>query len=98
MFYFEGGAAWRKNSLTLFDPTGTEVFNDNRIRTGWTIGVGSEWKFAPNWSLFVEYNHADFGTNSGTFNSPVLGPVTLSAKSDVDLVLFGLNWRPGGGY
>ena len=43
--------------------------------------------------MFVEYNHADFGTNSGTFNSPVLGPVTLSAKSDVDLVLFGLNWR-----
>ena len=40
--------------------------------------------------MFVEYNHADFGTNSGTFNSPVLGPVTLSAKSDVDLVLFGL--------
>jgi outer membrane immunogenic protein len=98
LFYFQGGAAWRKNSLTLFDPTGTEVGSAHRTRTGWTIGGGTEWKFAPNWSAFVEYNHADFGTNSGTFTDPVLGAVTLSSKSNVDLVLFGLNWRPGGGF
>jgi opacity protein-like surface antigen len=63
LLYFQGGAAWRKNSLTFFNPGGAEVFDASRTRTGWT--VGSEWKFAPNWSAFVEYNHADFGTNSG---------------------------------
>ena len=55
-------------------------------------------KFHPNWSAFVEYNHADFGTNGGTFNSAVLGPVALNAKSNADLVLFGVNWRPSGGF
>ena len=96
LLYFQGGAAWRKNSLTAWNPAGVEVVNTSRTRTGWTVGVGSEYKFAPNWSVFVEYNHADFGGTSGTFNHPVNGPVAFSAKSDVDVVLFGLNWRPGG--
>ena len=61
LLYFQGGAAWRKNSLTVWDPTGLEVGSTSRTRTGWTLGVGSEYKFAPNWSVFVEYNHADFG-------------------------------------
>ena len=82
----------RMNS-TFFNPGGANVFDTNRTRTGWTVGVGSEWKFGPNWSAFVEYNHADFGTNGGTCNC-VLGPVALNAKSNADLVLFGVNWRP----
>jgi outer membrane immunogenic protein len=99
LLYFQGGAAWRKNSLTFFNPAGGEVFDASRTRTGWTIGVGTEWKFHPSWSAFVEYNHADFGTHSGTFNSAVLGPIALSAKSNTDLFLVGVNWRPsGGGY
>ncbi|MBX9828504.1 MAG: outer membrane beta-barrel protein [Xanthobacteraceae bacterium] len=92
LLYFQGGAAWRKNSLTVFNPAGVEVGSTSRTRTGWTVGVGSEYKFAPNWSVFVEYNHAGFGTTTGT--SPA--GVSFSAKSDVDVVLFGLNWRPGG--
>jgi len=94
LLYFQGGAAWRKNELTFFNPGGANVFDANRTRTGWTVGVGTEWKFAPNWSAFVEYNHADFGSNGGTFNSALLGPVALNAKSNADLVLFGVNWRP----
>ncbi len=92
LLYFQGGAAWRKNSLTVWDPTGLEVGSTSRTRTGWTVGVGSEYKFAPNWSVFVEYNHADFGTTTGTTPAGL----AFSAKSDVDVVLFGLNWRPGG--
>ena len=98
LLYFQGGAAWRKNELTFFNPGGANVFDTNRTRTGWTVGVGTEWKFAPNWSAFVEYNHADFGSYGGTFNSALLGPVALNAKSNADLVLFGVNWRPSGGF
>jgi outer membrane immunogenic protein len=92
LLYFQGGAAWRKNSLTAFNPAGVEVGSTSRTRTGWTVGVGSEYKFAQNWSVFVEYNHADFGTNDGVTPAGL----AFSAKSDVDAVLFGLNWRPGG--
>ena len=93
LLYFQGGAAWRKNSLTAFNVAGVEVGSTSRTRTGWTVGVGSEYKFAPNWSVFVEYNHADFGSTGGTFT---VDGLAFSAKSDVDVVLFGLNWRPGG--
>jgi outer membrane immunogenic protein len=92
LLYFQGGAAWRKSSLTIFNPAGVDVASTDRTRTGWTIGVGSEYKFAPNWSVFVEYNHAEFGSTTGV--SPT--GVSFSAKSDVDVVLFGVNWRPGG--
>ena len=98
LLYFQGGGAWRKNSLTVNDPTGFEVANTNRTQSGWTVGVGTEWKFAPNWSAFVEYNHAEFGNSNATVNGP-FGPVAFNGKSDVDMVLFGVNWRwSGGGY
>ena len=94
LLYFQGGAAWRKNSLALINPAGLDVFDASRTRTGWTIGGGAEWKVAPDWSVFLEYNHADFGTNGGTFVSPVLGPIAVNAKSNADLFLVGFNWRP----
>ena len=94
LLYFQGGGAWRKSSLTVFNPAGVEVGSTDRTRSGWTVGVGSEWKFAQNWSAFVEYNHADFGTTTGTTPAGL----AVSAKSNADVVLFGMNWRWGGGY
>lgn len=70
------------------------VFNGQKTRTGWTIGAGSEWKFAPNWSVFLEYDYADFGSRSVTVLSPAFVPDTITAKSNVKILLIGLNWRP----
>jgi outer membrane immunogenic protein len=39
-------------------------------RTGWTIGAGLEWMFAPNWTVKGEYLYYDLG--STTFASPAL--------------------------
>jgi len=94
LLYFQAGAAWRKNSLTFFAPGGAEVADFSKTRAGWTIGGGAEWMFTQGWSAFLEYDHADFGTNTGTFNSALLGPISISAKSNVDLFLVGFNWRP----
>ena len=30
-------------------------------RTGWAVGGGLEWMFAPGWSVFGEYDYMDFG-------------------------------------
>jgi opacity protein-like surface antigen len=78
----------------LRHPRFAEVADFSKTRTGWTIGGGSEWMFAQGWSAFLEYDHADFGTNTGTFNSALLGPISIGAKSNVDLFLVGFNWRP----
>jgi outer membrane immunogenic protein len=96
LLYFQGGAAWRESSLSLYTPAGVLVGETGRTRSGWTIGVGSEYKFSPNWSAFIEYNYADFGTRTGVFTAPI-GTVSASAKSNVSLLLVGLNWRTNWG-
>jgi outer membrane immunogenic protein len=35
--------------------------NYSGTRTGWVVGGGLEWMFAPNWSLKAEYLHYDLG-------------------------------------
>lgn len=71
--YARGGAAWTRERDE--DPF-TNVFGaalDPRttsIRTGWTVGGGLEWAFAPRWSANVEYNYYDFGTHGITMTNP----------------------------
>jgi len=38
-------------------------------RWGWTLGMGLEYAFLPNWSAKIEYDFIDFG--SQTYNFPV---------------------------
>ena len=78
----------------------------NDTRTGWTVGGGIEWAFfpsAPNWSVFVEFNHYDFGNK--TFASGNVGGFTLvggalvpqsqtfSSDMRVETVKIGINYR-----
>jgi outer membrane immunogenic protein len=60
-------------------------------RTGWTAGVGLDWKCLPNLSLFVEYDHLGLGTKNITLGTvpPLLG----SYKVDVESVLVGFDYR-----
>jgi outer membrane immunogenic protein len=59
--------------------------------TGWTAGVGVEWKCLPNASVFVEYDYLGFGAQNVTL---VAAP-TVSARSTVNTqaVLLGFNYR-----
>lgn len=55
--------------MKQFSGAGTQIGQVSGGRSGWTVGVGSEYKFAPNWSAFAEWNYADFGTNGITIPS-----------------------------
>lgn len=74
---------------TLFYGTGGVAFNRNAVAgvhdsdTGYTLGLGIEWAFAPNWSAKVEYAYYNFDNN-----------VTLGG-TDISTVKFGLNYRFG---
>src|SRR5437016_5829788 len=59
LFYFKGGVAWSHDRYQWE----AEAFGQ-QDRTGWTVGVGAEWAFAPSWSAFVEWDHYDFGNKS----------------------------------
>lgn len=101
LFYVKGGGAWGQGNssgsgvLVTGAPFDTTSSSSNR--SGWVVGAGVEWGFAPNWSAKIEYNHIDFGSNTVTITSvPVAGAVTTSfvrSSETIDLVKAGVNYR-----
>jgi len=98
LLYFQGGAAWNHTSTNItFD--GFQVGQTSKTRTGWTIGGGVEWMFAPNWSAFIEGNYMDFGSRDGTLDPVATGCAvcTFNVKATEATVLVGVNYRFGWG-
>ena len=84
LFYAKGGYAWVNNKLSVSAP-GFVVGSDSKIHSGYTIGGGVEYMFAPNWSAKAEYmfTHLDgqtytiapltFDSGTGEFSSVKVG-------------------------
>jgi len=88
LLYIQGGGAWAHTDQTI-TLGGVQVGQFGSTKGGYTVGGGWEYKFAPNWSAFVEYNYMDFGTSSGVTTTGV----NVNLKRDMQTVLVGLNWR-----
>jgi len=71
--YVKGGAAWASAYGAAILPDGSVGESANFTMTGYTVGGGLEWMFAPGWSVFGEYNYMDFGTKNVNFLSTGLG-------------------------
>jgi len=109
LLYFQGGAVWSRveTDLTVvstpfvvvalpFNGTTTASFSDTK--TGWTVGGGWEYRFSPNWSVFIEGNYYDFGTRDRVVVTPVACPAgcAFSGKTTAATALIGVNYRFGG--
>jgi outer membrane immunogenic protein len=92
LLYVQGGAAWTNTNVTFFNGAGTQVGQFSNDRTGWTVGAGVEWMFAPHWSVFAEYNFMGFGTQSAAFTA-CGGGCVLSAKANIQDALVGVNYK-----
>ncbi|MEO6779641.1 MAG: outer membrane beta-barrel protein [Bradyrhizobium sp.] len=97
LFYFKGGGAWGQGKSfsvnnnangTLFDTSSSST-----DRSGWVVGVGAEWGFAPNWSAKIEYNYIDFGSSNVTLNSSLGTQNFVSSSEKVNIVKAGVNYR-----
>ena len=71
---------------------------------GWTAGVGAEWLFAGNWSLFVEYAYLGFGDRNVTFGLTGAGAAAFPAATtsfpfsiseNINTFIVGFNYRFG---
>ncbi|HEU0083866.1 MAG TPA: outer membrane beta-barrel protein [Bradyrhizobium sp.] len=83
--YVKGGGAWARVDYSFFQPGG--ALSESALgvdRTGWTVGGGLEWMFAPGWSVFGELNYMDFGRRNIAFLSAV--PPALNAGSPGDVI------------
>ena len=104
--YATGGFAVANVSYSdsiLFPGSGnTNAASLSDTRTGWTVGGGVEWAFAPSWSVKAEYLHVDLGTISYTSNN---GNVVVLPFSTIvhdhrlteDIARIGVNYRFGWG-
>jgi outer membrane immunogenic protein len=57
LLYAKGGFAWGINEMSLTN--GLVTISESQTHTGWTVGGGLEWMFAPNWTLKGEYMYVD---------------------------------------
>jgi outer membrane immunogenic protein len=95
MIYGVGGAAW-SDFRTLYNPAPGIKWTADHTSTGYNVGIGSSWLFAPNWELWVEYDHLQFGNDGVTAKftgAGVVNDAALTQKPRVDTVLVGLNYR-----
>jgi outer membrane immunogenic protein len=71
------------------------------VRTGWTAGGGAEWLFAQHWSVKIEYQFVDLGTETVrlTALATTPGPPTVPSSFNAafhdrfNVVRLGLNYR-----
>lgn len=100
LFYVRGGGAFGDLKITTNCNTGpTNVVagftllgcgeNASRTRAGWTIGVGSEFAVARNWTVRTETNYFDMGTERYTL--PSVGAVDVRQAGFISTV--GINYR-----
>ena len=58
LFYGTGGLAFGELRATTFG------LSESNTNLGWTLGVGAEMGFAPNWSAKVEYLYVDLNNSN----------------------------------
>lgn len=97
LWYARAGVAFGDMKITTTCNTGPANplalvgCNDNtsRSRVGWTIGVGSEFAIARNWTVRTETNYFDMGTNR--YDLPVAGAIDVRQSGFITTV--GVNYR-----
>ncbi|MGY8705078.1 outer membrane beta-barrel protein [Bradyrhizobium sp. 18BD] len=98
LFYARGGVAWTHEKVddAYVSPAAGSAIDPSAsvMRTGWTLGAGAEWAFAPNWSANVEYNYHDFGTKGPIqLISPVEGITVAHLKDTIHAATVGVNYH-----
>ncbi len=96
LFYVKGGGAWAQTKQGVnATGVGGAVDNVSVDISGWVVGGGWEYAFAPNWSFKVEYDYMKFGDKNVFF--PNNATTARISDQSLQTVLVGLNYRFGTG-
>ncbi|MGY4308594.1 outer membrane immunogenic protein [Bradyrhizobium sp. USDA 4369] len=92
LLYATGGYAWADTKLGITVP-GAFSTSDSQIHSGWVVGAGAEWMFAPQWSLKGEYLYKSFDSKNYTFNALGASVTAASGNFDIHSVQVGVNYH-----
>jgi len=90
LIYAKGGVAFRDDN-GLATTAGFLPAVTDRQSTGYTVGGGLEYMFAPAWSAKVEYQYYNFDTTNVAYTNA--GARALSYKDDLHTVKVGVNYH-----
>ena len=104
LLYVTGGIAYAeiRNIGTISNTTTTgagtatvtATATVNNDRAGWTVGAGSEWMFATQWSAKLEYLYMDYGRFSdGFIGSGAFPTVAINSHVTDNIVRAGVNYH-----
>jgi outer membrane immunogenic protein len=101
LLYVTGGLAYGEIRSTLntaaLTTTGVATATTatvNNTRAGWTVGAGSEWMFAKQWSAKVEYLYMDFGHfTDGFIGAGSFATVAINSHVTDNVVRAGVNYH-----
>ena len=104
LLYATGGLAYAQIrstaavSATTAAPGGTATFatstSINNDRAGWTVGVGSEWMFAKQWSAKAEYLYMDYGhLNDGFVGAGGIATLGINSHVTDNVLRAGVNYH-----
>jgi outer membrane autotransporter protein len=102
LWYVRGGVAFGESKAGLSCTPGTvNVVGvatcyslDTQRRVGWTVGLGSEFALAKNWTVRSETNYYDMGTKRFTNPASPLGiPAIMDVSETGFITTVGLNYR-----
>ena len=95
--YVKVGMSWMQNKNQVLQPGGALLESSSYTLPGMTAGIGGEWMFAPNWSVFAEYNFLWIEDTSGQHftAAPGLFPPgeVLNVKQTAQTALVGVNYK-----
>jgi outer membrane immunogenic protein len=79
----------------VFTPGGALIESSSFTVPGMAVGAGIEWMFAPNWSVFAEYNYMWFLDDTATHMNPNPGFVgeVLNVRQRAQTALLGVNYK-----
>ena len=93
LFYVKGGGGWVGNTASITNLTTGAAISASNTNSGWLVGGGVEYAFAPRWSAKLEYDY--IGLRSWSWNSTVFPGDTFTASRNISTFKAGINYRFG---
>jgi outer membrane immunogenic protein len=99
LIYATGGFAYGRvsDSILLTNGGATALLANAATRTGFVVGGGVEYSFAPAWSVKAEYQYISLGSEnvSGVSTNSVFLQTTNNIDAKFNTVRIGLNYKFG---
>jgi outer membrane immunogenic protein len=93
LLYVKGGGAWADTDNGRDYYYTNYGYNRDNTLSGWTVGVGVEWAWTPNWSVKLEYDYLDFESDKDHY---YYTNYYHDRNVEVHAVKLGINYRFGG--